>query len=291
LGRFLRDRRARITRVSAGLITNRSGRSSTLTQEDLARLTGYSLRTISALEQGTAHRPTPELLDAITDALRLPSEDRRALWRLATGAAAPEVVDFTHRPNPALTKLINQMSPYPAYLCDSAWNVQAHNQEFAEWFFDAEAMPPEERNVALWLVSPHARRHVIVNWPEVLANMVDRLRGLQAHMPGDQRITDVIGKLRQRSEHFAYLWENSTTVADYPPALQLRARPPGHTDPRQNADEQYQLPLTIPVLTPITPGDDRRVVVFFTPDSYQHTPGVRSVAACAACARDRSASN
>lgn len=79
LGRFLRERRARITLEQAGLPARRTRRTSTLPQEDLARITGYSIRTISALEQSADHLPTQELLEAIASALLLTSDDRRLL--------------------------------------------------------------------------------------------------------------------------------------------------------------------------------------------------------------------
>jgi hypothetical protein len=42
LARFLRERRARITLAEAGLPARRGSRTGTLTQEDLAHLTGYA---------------------------------------------------------------------------------------------------------------------------------------------------------------------------------------------------------------------------------------------------------
>jgi transcriptional regulator with XRE-family HTH domain len=286
LGRFLRDRRTRITRDDAGHPGRRGGRSGTITQEDLARLTGYSVRTISALEQGTDHKPTRELLDAITSALRLGGDERRMLWHLAVGTPPPER-DYTTDTHPALARLVDEVSPHPAYVCDAVWNIQYHNAGFAQWFFDASALPVDERNFAVWLVGGHARKHLFVDWESEVQDFIARIRGVQVRLPDDPRLTTMIETMRARSLRFGRLWDDSTTVASYQPARVVELRPPGHTDPKQAQDENYHMPVTMTVLSPITPGDDRRFAVFFLPDEYSEPAAVPSPQACTACARDQ----
>jgi transcriptional regulator with XRE-family HTH domain len=287
LGRFLRDRRARITVETAGLPPRRSSRSGTLTQEDLAQLTGYSTRTISALEQGAEHRPTRELLDAITAVLQLSSEERRTLWQLASGTPPPEVPQAgPDDHDTVLSRIVDLQDPCPAYVCDAAYNVQAHNRAFTAWVWDFMAQPPERRNFARWLFGhPHAR-HILPNWETDTYDFVARVRQVFARQPRHSGFADLIADLEEHSPQFRRMWRSDTAVMSYPTSLVLVFRAPGHTDPRQPQDQRHHVPLTMSTLTPMAAGDSRRFVLFLYPDGYRAaTPP--AAAACTACQQDR----
>lgn len=286
LGRFLRDRRARITVEAAGLPPRRSGRSATLTQEDLAQLTGYSIRTISALEQGADHRPTRELLDAITRALRLSGEERRTLWQLASGAPPPEDSQTGPDHDPALSRIVDMLDPCPAYVCDAAYNVQCHNRAFTSWVWDFMAEPPERRNFARWLFGhPHAR-HILPNWHIDTRVFVARMRQVYARLPEYPGFADLIADLEENSAEFREPWHTDSAIMPYPTSLILVFRPPGHTDPGQPDDHSHHVPLTMSTLTPMAAGDTRRFTVFLYPDSYR-TPASLPDGECPACLRSR----
>lgn len=294
LGRFLRDRRARITVEAAGLSPRRSGRSgrssrsATLTQEDLAQLTGYSIRTISALEQGAEHRPTRELLDAITAALRLSGDERRTLWQLATGTPPPEEAPTTVDADPVLVRIADTLEPYPAYLCDAAYNIHAHNRAFAAWVWDFMAEPVERRNLARWLFChPHAR-HILANWHTDMYDFVARMRQVYARLPAYTGFAELIADLETRGPEFPQMWHADTAIMPYPTSLVIEFRPPGHTDPDQPDDHRHHIPLTMSTLTPMTAGDNRRFTVFLFPDAYA-PPNSPIATQCPACRRNRAA--
>jgi len=282
LGRFLRDRRARITVEAAGLPPRRSGRSAALTQEDLAQLTGYSIRTISALEQGAEHRPTRQLLDAITTALQLSGDERRALWQLASGTPPPEDAQTAADHDPTLYRIVDVLDPYPTYVCDAAYNIQAHNRAFTAWVWDFMAQPVEQRNFARWLFChPHAR-HMLPNWYSDSCGFVARMRQIYAQLPGYAGFTDLITDLEEDSAEFRQMWSSDSAIMPYPTSLVMDFRPPGRTDPHQPDDRSHHVPLTMSTLTPMTAGDNRRFTVFLYPDTYTpQTPPIR--AECAAC--------
>lgn len=282
LGRFLRDRRARVTVEAAGLPSRRSGRSPTLTQEDLAQLTGYSIRTISALEQGAEHRPTRELLDAISAALRLSGDERRTLWQLASGTPPPEEARIAADHDPVLSRILDALDPYPAYVCDAAYNIHAHNRAFTAWVWDFMSQPAEHRNFARWLFChPHAR-HMLANWNPDCYAFVARMRQIYTRLPGNAGLADLVTELDAHSPEFREMWHADSAVMPYPTSLVIEFRPPGQTDPRQPDDRSHHVPLTMCTLTPMTAGDNRRFTVFLYPDTYTPpTPLVR--ADCGAC--------
>lgn len=281
LGRFLREWRGRITLEDAGLPGRRGNRSATLTQEDLARLTGYSIRTISALEQGGGHRPTPGLLTAIAEALRLSEEERRALWQL-TGNARLPVTDFAADVDPALTRIIDLLEPHPASLSDAAYNIQYHNRAFADWVVDFGSMPPERRNLAKWLFLDEHAEHVVVGRNGEWAALVARIRGVLVSRPHDEEFVLLVEELRDTSPRFKELWDGDARVASYRPGGEILVfREPGHTDPRQADDVKHHVTLIQSNLSPMTPNDERRFSTLLLPEGYTAPPRVP----CAACGR------
>lgn len=284
LGRFLRDRRARITVEAAGLPPRRSSRSATLTQEDLAQLTGYSIRTISALEQGAEHRPTRDLLDAITIALQLSGDERRTLWQLATGTPPPEEAVTGTDAEPVLSRIADLLDPFPSYVCDAAYNVQAHNRAFIAWVWDFMAEPVQRRNLARWLFChPHAR-HLLPNWDADMYAFTARMRQVYAQLPGDSRFAALIADLEAHSLEFPQMWHTDSAIMPYPTSLVIEFRPPGHTDPQQPDDHRHHIPLTMSTLTPMTAGDKRRFTVFLIPGGYA-APTPPIAMECPACRR------
>ena len=282
LGKFLRECRGRITVAQAGLPTRRQGRSATLTQEDLARLTGYSIRTISALEQGTNHRPSRDLLDAITAALSLTGDERRTLWQLAVDMPPPEA-GYARAPDSSLAIMAAMMDPHPTYVSDAIYNVERHNDAFANWVSDFSAKPAGQRNLAKWLFLSDHSRHLVAHWDREAPALVARIRSVRTRLPRDPALGELIEELCDLSAEFLQLWDGAADVAGYPTALTLTFRMPGHTDPRQPDDEAYHVPLTMCTLTPMTPDDHHRFVALLLPEAYAAPVLVNAEKTCTAC--------
>jgi transcriptional regulator with XRE-family HTH domain len=282
LGKFLRECRGRITVADSGLPTRRQGRSATLTQEDLARLTGYSIRTISALEQGTNHRPSRDLLDAITAALSLTGDERRTLWQLAVGMPPPEA-GYASAPDSSLATMVALMGRHPTYVSDAVYNIECHNEAFANWVSDFSAKPVGQRNLARWLFLSDHSRHLVVRWDREAPALVARIRAVRTRLPRDPALGELIEELCDLSPEFLGLWSGAADIAGYPTALTLTFRMPGHTDPQQPDDEAYHVPLTMCTLTPMTPDDHHRFVALLLPDAYTAPVLVNSERTCAAC--------
>ena len=246
LARLLREWRGRITLAQAGLPERRGSRTGTLTQEDLAHLTGYSVysvRAISALEQGVPHRATPELVDALAAALRLNPDERHTLWYLAAGMAPPASAPRPAGTDPGLARLVEVTDPHPAFVADAARCILAQNQAAADWFGLLD-MPEDQRNATYWVfLSPHAR-HVFVHWETEAAQVsLGIMRSQLVRWPHDERISTAVSRLCDLSPDARRLWQTSGAIAPYPgpgPTMRL----PGHTDPAQADDEKYHVRAT-----------------------------------------------
>src|SRR5262245_27585319 len=136
---LLQWKRSQLTREAVGLPARRGSRGA-LTQDDVAELTGYSVRVVGQLESGRLRSPAPDLLDAVSAGLRLTPDERRILWTLAAGSVPPSRTYTTGR-DAGLTRLVEHIYPHPAYVTDATWNVQSANPGIAEWFCDFTTLP------------------------------------------------------------------------------------------------------------------------------------------------------
>lgn len=89
----LRAWRDRLSPEAAGMPPGAGRRAPVLRREELAALAGLSVDYVVRLEQGRAKNPSPQVLGAIARALRLTTQERDHLFRIA-GAAAPAIGMF-----------------------------------------------------------------------------------------------------------------------------------------------------------------------------------------------------
>ncbi|MEU2612610.1 helix-turn-helix transcriptional regulator [Micromonospora sp. NPDC007271] len=279
VSQMLRHWRSRLTRDDIGLPPRVHRKHGSLTQEDVAEATGFGLRTYVDLERGRS-RPSPELLDSVSEVLRLSADERRALWLAATGTARP-AQSYMRDADPGLTQLCKSL-PYPAYVTDAAWWVIAANQALANWFDDFGALPAAERNIAKYIfANPHAT-HVFVGWPRFADEFVARFRALYAGLGESEGFTSLLAELREHPE-FESRWSDTAAISVDPPTATRLFREPG-----KDLDDPG-VPLDMVILAPAQPEDGRRLVVFQYPPGY--TPpapsGSSGTEVCPACIRLR----
>lgn len=129
LGLFLRTRREAITPADVGLQAGSRRRTPGLRRAELATLAGVSVEYLIRLEQGRDRHPSPGVLSALADALRMPPSQRVHLHRLVkgadpgfrcTGGAAPNRVV-----RPAVQAILDQLEPAPAAVMNRLGEVLA----------------------------------------------------------------------------------------------------------------------------------------------------------------------
>jgi transcriptional regulator with XRE-family HTH domain len=86
LGLFLRTHREAVTPAEVGLPTGTRRRTAGLRRSEVAALARVSVEYVTRLEQGRDRRPSPQVLSALADALRLTASERVHLYRLTKGA-------------------------------------------------------------------------------------------------------------------------------------------------------------------------------------------------------------
>jgi transcriptional regulator with XRE-family HTH domain len=209
LAEFLRAARARLTPERAGIADAGRRRVAGLRREELAMLAGVSVDYYTRLEQGRSRSASPEVLDAIADALRFDETERTHLHTIArprTGrrrrGAKPQ------RLHPATRALLDTLgaADKPAFVLGRRLDVLGHNRLAGLLIGDFESRPSTGRNLARFLfLEPHARE-LYVEWEQVAADTAAMLRMDAGRYPDDPQLAALVGELSIQSPEFRRLW-------------------------------------------------------------------------------------
>ena len=206
LGEFLRAHRARTDPTDVGLPGGGDRRVTGLRREEVAVLAGMSVDYYARLEQGRERNPSPGILAAIGNALRLDADARGHLYRLADPHPHRPPRDPQEPVHPALLQMLDTFPSSAAYVLGPAFDVLATNVVAAALlspFGDASNM------VRILFHHPRARV-VFAEWATLAENVVHALRLGAGYFPGDPRIEGVVEELLRTSPEFRALWQDRT---------------------------------------------------------------------------------
>lgn len=204
VGAFLRSRRAALSPGDVGLAGGRNGRRVTgLRREEVSVLAGVSADYYARLEQGRERNPSPQMLNAISRALRLSPDSRAHLYRLV--GLNPQLTPASSR-NVAHPELLTLLDAFPlaaAYVLGPELNVLATNSVADALLspFDGEPSMPR-----IHFTHPLAKT-IYPEWDLMAQAMVHALRLNLGLIPGDPGITKVAAELEERSSAFRALWK------------------------------------------------------------------------------------
>ncbi|MET8233032.1 helix-turn-helix transcriptional regulator [Micromonospora sp. NPDC005298] len=170
LGDFLKARRGRVRPDESGAPSFGRRRVPGLRRDELARLAGVSQHYLTRLEQGKDRNPSPQVLNALANALRLDRDERAHLTALATTAPPPGVGHTAV--SDAVRQLVDSWSQTPAYVRDRRFDVLAANKL-------AMALSPlytPGRNLVRGMFLDPAVRTLFPDWTEIAAQSAAALR-------------------------------------------------------------------------------------------------------------------
>ncbi|KAK1180047.1 helix-turn-helix transcriptional regulator [Streptomyces sp. NBS 14/10] len=213
LGEFLRARRALVRPEDAGIRGGGLRRVPGLRREEVATLAGISADYYLRLEQGRDRNPSLQVLEALADVLNLdadatahligltqtrPSRAQRSPRSTSRGRAArkPEPVP------PGILQLMEGWTTNPAYVENKFTDVLAANAL-------ATAVSPNYSagvNLLRAVLLDDSERELLRDWEELAEALIAALRANVGPDVDDPRLTELVGELSVRSEHFRRLW-------------------------------------------------------------------------------------
>jgi len=209
---FLVSRRARITPEQAGLPAYGGNRRvAGLRREEVALLAGVSIDYYVRLERGRAPGASESVLDGIARALQLDEAERAHLFDLARAAGAPAAARAPRRPaaqqvRPSVRRILDSMTTTPAYVRNARLDILAANRLAAALFAPILTGPAQPANNARFLFLDPAAPAFYPDWERQAQDVVAMLRTEAGHTPHDKALSNLIGELSTRSEHFRTWW-------------------------------------------------------------------------------------
>ncbi|WP_371502588.1 helix-turn-helix transcriptional regulator [Kitasatospora sp. NBC_00374] len=211
LGQALRQWRDRTSPQDAGLPVGGVRRAPGLRREELAQLAGLSVDYVIRLERGRATSPSPQVLAALSRALRLSEPERDHLFLLG-GQAPPAAGRVSQHVPPSVQRLLDQLRDTPLSVHDAAWNLISWNPLWAALVGDPSPWRGRERNVAWRHFTQLAGR--VTHTPEQRDRfetaLVSDLRSSRARYPQDGPLRSLVADLRRENGRFDELWRSHT---------------------------------------------------------------------------------
>ena len=248
LGNALRTWRDRLRPGAVGLPDNQRRRSAGLRREELAMLAGVSADYVTRLEQGRAHNPSAQVIQALARALQLDTAERDHLYRLA-GLPEPTAGQISTHLTPGVQRLLHRLDEFPVSVHDAAWTIVAWNHAWAALMGDPSAWSGRERNI-VWRAFAGLPTRLVRNDEEARAfkrGTVADLRAVLGRYPHDPALRSLINDLN-RIEEFRVLWATAQVAENH--------------SARKTIDHPEVGPLTLDCDVLTVAGSDLRVIAY-----------------------------
>jgi len=212
LADFLRDRRARVSPDSVGLLDNGRRRTPGLRREEVAQLAGVGLSWYTWLEQGRDIKPSAQVLDALARVLRLDTAERAHLFHLARVELPLPGGDYPREAPPELAAIVDGLVPNPAYLIGPRTDVLAWNRAAAAMLGHPIAAPDGRPNLLWWLFTSREPRDE--RWRATARGTLARFRAEHARRLGDPDFAALLDALEQASPDFRAWWPRHEVLTE-----------------------------------------------------------------------------
>lgn len=257
LGGFLRDRRARLA-PSAGAGGRR--RTPGLRREEVATRAGVSVTWYTWLEQGRGGPPSEAALERLARALELDGAEREVLFLLARRRPPPPTAAPPAAVPPGLQRVLDQLSPSPAFVKTSAWDVVAWNAAAEAVLANYAELAPEHRNGLRRMFMDPATREQLPDWEEIARFAVGLFRIDAARAGGSPEAFALAAELHAASADFRRLWAETDVPGHGGGFKRIRHPTAGLLTFEFNAFQvQGAEGLTMIVYTPAGPADVRAI--------------------------------
>jgi transcriptional regulator with XRE-family HTH domain len=213
LGEYLRGRREAVTPVEVGLPAGPRRRTPGLRRAELATLAGVSVEYLTRLEQGRDRHPSPQVLGALADALRLDIDERFHLHLLAKPGGGP-ICSGRATPastvRPTVRALLDRLEPAPAYVVNRLGTLIAHTEGYRRLAGPVGLLDGDPPSLHRFLFTDPRARTAYPDWERRADEAAAALR-FESRGGGDEHTRELVDWL---------------SVAAGAPFIQRLARPP-----------------------------------------------------------------
>ncbi|MFD8964252.1 helix-turn-helix transcriptional regulator [Streptomyces sp. NPDC059568] len=217
LADFLRTRREALQPEDVGFPRGyRRRRTGGLRREEVATLAGMSTDYYSRIEQRRGPRPSEQMLTAIARALRLSSDERDHLFRLA-GHATPHRITHGDRIAPGMLRIFERLDDTPAQVMNHLGETLEQNRLAITLLGNETGHTGMARSLAYrWFTDPSTRLlHPEADHARHGRAIAARLREAATRESKDPRTTALVDTLLSASDEFAAIWREHPVMSPY----------------------------------------------------------------------------
>jgi transcriptional regulator with XRE-family HTH domain len=201
LGEFLRARRELVRPEDVGLRAGGIRRVAGLRREEVAMLAGISADYYLRLEQGRDRTPSAQVLDSLSDVLRLDEDAAAHLRKLARPKSRRRARPRAERVPASILQLVQTLT-LPAFVQNKYMDVLAANPLAVAL---SPQLTPGSNRLRSLFTDPEARR-THPDWEQGTLEVVGQLRAVIGSDTQDPRLAELIGELSLASDRFRRLW-------------------------------------------------------------------------------------
>ena len=181
----------------------------------MATLAGVSIDYLIRLEQGRDTRPSPSVIAALADALRLDDDQRRQLYTLAMVSQSAELCPAA-RPlasavAPTVVAILEGLGKTPAFVVGPANDVLAWNDAWERLVRPLGLLDGTAPNLARHVFLHPSARTVYPDWDAAADQQISRLRAASARWGEDDQFAALMDELRT-SPDFIERWSIVATT-------------------------------------------------------------------------------
>ena len=208
LGRFLQDRRAKLDPASFGFSSARR-RTPGLRREEVAQRANISSAWYVCLEQGRGGGPSADVLDNLAKALLLTDAEREHLFLIGLGRAPETRYRQPEDIEPRLQRLLDQLSPAPAFIKTATWDVVAWNQAATVLLPNLGQLAANERNTLRMVFLDPRAQALYYDWETVARTAVAAFRADVARAGAMAEVAALVDELSRSSPTFKAMWQDN----------------------------------------------------------------------------------
>ena len=211
LSTFLKAKRAQIKPESVGLPAGTRRRTPGLRREEVAQLAGVSTTWYTWLEQGRDIKVSSIVLDCISTALQLNSDERDYLYDLALETKSEIIHPKKDQSelSPSLKRILAELTYCPTIVTDRHCHIVGWNSAAAHVFLDFERIPNDQRNLIQLVFARKELKALAVNWEHFAKGFLAIFRTYYGHYLGDEWYNQFIKEMSQLHPEFQVLWNES----------------------------------------------------------------------------------
>lgn len=193
LGDYLRARRDATTPSAAGLPGGERRRAPGLRRSEVAALAGISVEYLVRIEQGRDRNPSPSVMNALADALRLDAAEREHLIHVmcSSGTRGAAVQPPRLAVRPTIRKLLAQIEPGVAYVTNRLGDLLAYTESFELLARPLGLLDGSVPNLTRFVFADERARRVFPEWGLVADEQALSLPFATPSERSDQLVADL----------------------------------------------------------------------------------------------------